>query len=316
MIERHKEVTFMLNNSRNKYEDEENSLEQILKDLKLEEKHELIPKKEEVERVSTGVEDLDRALEGGVPKGTWVAITGEPGTGKSLPQDEEVVTIIGRELIPMRIKDLYEIFRRNINVSNIHTVSVTRNFRITISRVYGVARLYHRGEVIEVITETGRRVICTPDHSLLTYEPQNGWRIINASEIIEGNTLIPTYPLQELNRDQYTELKNTYVIFDRVAKVRKFYYEGYVYDLGVSKYENFITRDGLFVHNSILCMHFAWAGLKEGEPVVYVTTEAEFRDVVKQAKQFGMDFEYYNICLLYTSPSPRDLSTSRMPSSA
>ena len=29
------------------------------------------------------------------------------------------------------------------------------------------------------------------------------------------------------------------------------------------------------------------------------------------------DFTYpYNICLLYTSPSPRDLSTSRMPSSA
>ena len=26
--------------------------------------------------------------------------------------------------------------------------------------------------------------------------------------------------------------------------------------------------------------------------------------------------ESYNICLLYTSPSPRDLSTSRMPSSA
>ena len=27
-------------------------------------------------------------------------------------------------------------------------------------------------------------------------------------------------------------------------------------------------------------------------------------------------FEEINICLLYTSPSPRDLSTSRMPSSA
>ena len=26
--------------------------------------------------------------------------------------------------------------------------------------------------------------------------------------------------------------------------------------------------------------------------------------------------KYYNSCLLYTSPSPRDLSTSRMPSSA
>ena len=27
-------------------------------------------------------------------------------------------------------------------------------------------------------------------------------------------------------------------------------------------------------------------------------------------------FDHYTTCLLYTSPSPRDLSTSRMPSSA
>ena len=30
----------------------------------------------------------------------------------------------------------------------------------------------------------------------------------------------------------------------------------------------------------------------------------------------GMNFLFYMSCLLYTSPSPRDLSTSRMPSSA
>jgi len=42
---------------------------------------------------------------------------------------------------------------------------------------------------------------------------------------------------------------------------------------------------------SILCMHFAWAGLLAGDPVVYITTEAEFRDVVRQAKMFNMDFE-------------------------
>ena len=30
----------------------------------------------------------------------------------------------------------------------------------------------------------------------------------------------------------------------------------------------------------------------------------------------GIDAAFVNICLLYTSPSPRDLSTSRMPSSA
>jgi KaiC domain protein len=44
---------------------------------------------------------------------------------------------------------------------------------------------------------------------------------------------------------------------------------------------------------SILCMHFAWAGLNAGDPVVYVTTEAEFRDVVRQARMFGMDFERF-----------------------
>jgi KaiC domain protein len=44
---------------------------------------------------------------------------------------------------------------------------------------------------------------------------------------------------------------------------------------------------------SILCMHFAWAGLNVGDPVVYVTTEAEFRDVVRQARMFGMDFERF-----------------------
>ncbi|MCX8209170.1 MAG: KaiC domain-containing protein [Sulfolobales archaeon] len=55
---------------------------------------------------------------------------------------------------------------------------------------------------------------------------------------------------------------------------------------------------------SILCMHFAWAGLRGSDPVVYVTTEAEFRDVVRQARQLGMDFENYSI---------HDISSSREP---
>ncbi|MEM0000386.1 MAG: KaiC domain-containing protein [Desulfurococcaceae archaeon] len=46
---------------------------------------------------------------------------------------------------------------------------------------------------------------------------------------------------------------------------------------------------------SIVCMHFAWAGLLAGDPVVYVTTEAEFRDIVRQAKMFNMDFESYRV---------------------
>ena len=45
------------------------------------------------------------------------------------------------------------------------------------------------------------------------------------------------------------------------------------------------------------------------------------RDFINVIKDREVDFfvnriECYNPCLLYTSPSPRDLSTSRMPSSA
>jgi RecA-superfamily ATPases implicated in signal transduction len=38
----------------------------------------------EIRRISLGVEWLDYALQGGVPRGTWTLITGEPGVGKSI----------------------------------------------------------------------------------------------------------------------------------------------------------------------------------------------------------------------------------------
>lgn len=55
---------------------------------------------------------------------------------------------------------------------------------------------------------------------------------------------------------------------------------------------------------SILAMHFAYAGLRAGDPVVYVTTEQEFRDVVVQARQLGMDFEKYSIYSLGWKKEP------------
>ena len=48
-------------------------------------------------------------------------------------------------------------------------------------------------------------------------------------------------------------------------------------------------------------------------PSINVLTEAQWRRV-DQSIERGL--QYLISCLLYTSPSPRDLSTSRMPSSA
>ncbi|BDR92233.1 ATPase domain-containing protein [Vulcanisaeta souniana] len=37
-----------------------------------------------IKRISLGVDWLDYALQGGVPRGNWLLVTGEPGTGKSI----------------------------------------------------------------------------------------------------------------------------------------------------------------------------------------------------------------------------------------
>ena len=46
-------------------------------------------------------------------------------------------------------------------------------------------------------------------------------------------------------------------------------------------------------------------------PTKALLKSAQVFDYVSHSSDYGI-----NICLLYTSPSPRDLSTSRMPSSA
>ena len=53
--------------------------------------------------------------------------------------------------------------------------------------------------------------------------------------------------------------------------------------------------------------------LGEGDKVAYETAKSA---VVGMTRSFAREFGKHNICLLYTSPSPRDVEESRMPSSA
>ena len=50
--------------------------------------------------------------------------------------------------------------------------------------------------------------------------------------------------------------------------------------------------------------------LKEGKSV------KELNQKIQELLGLEMDFEVHKVCLLYTSPSPRDMRRSRMPSSA
>ena len=62
--------------------------------------------------------------------------------------------------------------------------------------------------------------------------------------------------------------------------------------------------------------------IEKHNPSINAVVAIDKNDVLKQAKKAenevmsGSELGILHGCLLYTSPSPRDLSTSRMPSSA
>ena len=56
--------------------------------------------------------------------------------------------------------------------------------------------------------------------------------------------------------------------------------------------------------------------LKDSAVIVWTTTPWTIPGNRAIAYSKNIKYSLYEICLLYTSPSPRDLSTSRMPSSA
>lgn len=65
-------------------------------------KHEPVPEKEEkeekrereIQRFKIGISALDSGLEGGIPFGSWVVISGEPGTGKTILTQHAVKSAI------------------------------------------------------------------------------------------------------------------------------------------------------------------------------------------------------------------------------
>ncbi|MEM4924511.1 MAG: ATPase domain-containing protein, partial [Ignisphaera sp.] len=52
--------------------------------------------KKVVQRFRTGIQKLDEALEGGIPYGSWVLISGEPGTGKTVLTQHAVQSAINQ----------------------------------------------------------------------------------------------------------------------------------------------------------------------------------------------------------------------------
>ena len=54
-----------------------------------------------VERIPTGISELDKYLQGGIPKSSWVFVAGEPGTGKSILCLHIANTVLSRNIAPV-----------------------------------------------------------------------------------------------------------------------------------------------------------------------------------------------------------------------
>ena len=73
------------------------------------------------------------------------------------------------------------------------------------------------------------------------------------------------------------------------------------------------VNDGSEIHEAVITMLELD---KAGAEMVLMAPNIDQLHVINHATGEEMDDSRNVLCLLYTSPSPRDLSTSRMPSSA
>ena len=233
-----------------------------------------------IERLSTGIPSFDKLIAGGIPRGFFVAVVGEPGTGKSLPPEEEVVVITRRGFKIVKIRDVW----REFSDSPLFTLAITkRDLRVSAGEVAGVYVLNHSGVLLDIKTSSGAAVKVTPDHSLIVLKP-NGLSTVKARELNYVRVKVPVIKIS----DRSLECK---LVFDEIARIRKESYEGPVYDLSVNVHENFLTGSGVVVHNSVFCQHFIAQGIKEGDKNIYITTEESRDSIINQAKQFGWNFE-------------------------
>eukprot|EP00831_Metopus_contortus_P053762 TRINITY_DN45176_c0_g1_i1.p2 TRINITY_DN45176_c0_g1~~TRINITY_DN45176_c0_g1_i1.p2 ORF type:complete len:138 (+),score=28.82 TRINITY_DN45176_c0_g1_i1:93-506(+) len=80
------------------------------------------------------------------------------------------------------------------------------------------------------------------------------------------------------------------------------------------------SKEGLYVwdleESTTIAQEFGSSPSKAEEPMEMSTGLDDTSSGVAKRKKKNQLFQKKQCCLLYTSPSPRDLSTSRMPSSA
>ena len=164
---------------------------------------------------------------------------------------------------------------------------------VRFAKITGMSR--HKSDhILEIKTDRGIKIKVTGHHSLYIWSDR--LKAIRADKLRIGDEIVFTFPEIEID-EEYINIYEAFKGKDYAEKFRVTNLQNIIQKVGEKRFRELLGID-------------SWM-LKQ---IMNGSRTISFKDFVKIVEEFNLSLD--DICLLYTSPSPRDLSTSRMPSSA
>ena len=263
-------------------------------------------------RITTGSKALDQLLGGGVETKTITEFFGEYGTGKCFSKDTEVLYLRDKDLeieniekMFMRYKDVYGSEKLDegeiIWLNNVRVLSYDDHI-LRISEASGIYR--EKVEYLyKIVLDNGSTINVTQNHPLpIVIKGKIMWtptRYVKPGDIvgkINEKYLDDIYLTYKTYNKEHDLLKKAFENAS-IEKIDVFKYDDYVYDLVIPDTHNFISPEGLVLHNTQLCHQLSVnvqlplekGGL--GGNAVYIDTEGTFRweRIEAMARSKGLD---------------------------
>lgn len=255
-----------------------------------------------VGKITTGSKALDELLGGGVETRTITEFFGEYGTGKCFVGSTLIKYYRGAELVIDDIESLYNEKARAgeevrfdegyiVKANDIIVDSIDENGRV----IKASPSFIYKEKVstlVEIKGEGNIKLEVTPGHPVLIYEgSKTVWK--PARIVKPGDNLVL--------------IINNKVKLQRVYDVEVKVHNDYVYDLVVPRHHNFLSPEGLVLHNTQLCHQLSVnvqlptdKGGLNGK-AVYIDSEGTFRweRIESMARALGLDVEKTMENILY-----------------
>ncbi|KYH42122.1 MAG: hypothetical protein AYL32_001190 [Candidatus Bathyarchaeota archaeon B26-2] len=190
-----------------------------------------------------------------------IALAGNANVGKSLTGDSEVIIYHEGK---WKIAQLREIVEHSLRrrpaarygeteistPNNLFTISLDpKTMKAVKARVSKVLRHRETRRLVRIRTKSGRVLTATKDHNFIVMA-DGELRGLEGEHLSLGDRVPvadgPTPPTLE----RLASINISWDVIEEIEEVDP--QDGYVYDLAVEGYENFMLANGLFVHNSVI----------------------------------------------------------------